>query len=309
AYGAGTVNGPEAVLAASPQIDYHLQDLPQAWKMGIAMEPIPQALAHQSNILRKRTETYITWLEAGNLPDQAPEDYRMLLQEVNDSSLALCNNLTKKAEGHLDGGKVVGLLGGDHSTPLGLMTAISHRYEEFGILQIDAHADLRIAYEGFTYSHASIMTNALKLGPLSKLVQVGVRDYAESEHEVVATSAGRIESFYDQILQENRFQGMTWHQQCESIVAPLPEHVYVSFDIDGLDPTLCPNTGTPVPGGLSMEEALYLIKQVVKSGRKIVGFDVSEVAPGQDEWDGNVGARVLYRLACWAGASMGKMEM
>jgi agmatinase len=86
-------------------------------------------------------------------------------------------------------------------------------------------------------------------------------------------------------------------------VAELPETNYVSFDIDGLDPSLCPNTGTPVPGGLSFAEMVVLLKTLVESGRKIVGFDLVEVAPdptGASDWDGNVGARVLYKLIGFA---------
>jgi agmatinase len=89
--------------------------------------------------------------------------------------------------------------------------------------------------------------------------------------------------------------------QVKAILDCLPEKVYISFDIDGLDPKLCPHTGTPVPGGLELEEAFYLIKEVARSGRQIIGFDLCEVAPGNDQWDGNVGARVLYRLASWSG--------
>ena len=89
------------------------------------------------------------------------------------------------------------------------------------------------------------------------------------------------------------------------IIADLPQVVYISFDIDGLDPLLCPHTGTPVPGGLAFEDAMYLIEQVALSGRTIAGFDVCEVAPAPDgnEWDANVGARVVYRLACATAAS------
>ncbi len=86
------------------------------------------------------------------------------------------------------------------------------------------------------------------------------------------------------------------------ILEPLPRQVYVTFDIDGLDPTLCPHTGTPVPGGLSFQEASFLVGEIVRSGRRLVGFDLVEVAPdpaGGDEWDGNVGARLLYKLAGW----------
>jgi agmatinase len=81
--------------------------------------------------------------------------------------------------------------------------------------------------------------------------------------------------------------------------------VYVSFDIDGLNPSLCPNTGTPVAGGLEFAQAVYLLRTVVKSGRTIIGFDLNEVAPGEDEWDANVGARLLFKLAVFAGLSNG----
>ena len=88
----------------------------------------------------------------------------------------------------------------------------------------------------------------------------------------------------------------------ERMLAPLPQQVYVSVDIDGLDPALCPHTGTPVPGGLTFPELCTLLRLLVRSGRRVVGFDLTEVAPGPegDEWDANVGARVLYKLAGWA---------
>jgi agmatinase len=79
--------------------------------------------------------------------------------------------------------------------------------------------------------------------------------------------------------------------------------VYISFDIDGLQPGLCPNTGTPVAGGLEFAEAVYLLRKVKESGRVIIGFDLNEVAPGEDEWDANVGARLLYKLCVFAGQS------
>ena len=83
---------------------------------------------------------------------------------------------------------------------------------------------------------------------------------------------------------------------CEQIIRLLPQKVYISVDIDGLDARFCPNTGTPVPGGLEYEELVYLLNQLKKSGKEIIGFDLSEVAPGEDGWDGNVGARLLYQL-------------
>ena len=93
-------------------------------------------------------------------------------------------------------------------------------------------------------------------------------------------------------------EGNTFKSIAASIVATLPENVYVSFDIDGLDPSYCPSTGTPVPGGLSFDEAVFILEELAQSGRRVVGFDLTEVAPGPDgsEWDANVGARLLYKL-------------
>jgi len=84
--------------------------------------------------------------------------------------------------------------------------------------------------------------------------------------------------------------------------------VFLSFDIDGLDPKLCPNTGTPVAGGFEFEQALFLIEQVVRSGRRVIGMDLNEVAPGADgsEWDANVGARMLFRMCNLMAVSHGR---
>jgi agmatinase len=167
--------------------------------------------------------------------------------------------------------------------------------------------DLREAYEGFTYSHASIFWNVLQRKGITQLTQVGIRDYCEAEALFAKELAGRVAVFFDQQLQEQAFQGISWQEQCTRIIATLPEKVYISFDIDALDPKLCPNTGTPVPGGLSLPQALYLIKQLVSGGRTIIGFDLNEVGGLGCTWDGNVGARVLYKLCNWLGRSNGRI--
>jgi agmatinase len=174
----------------------------------------------------------------------------------------------------------------------------------FGVLQIDAHCDLRDAYEGFTHSHASIFFNALKIPAIQKLVQVGVRDYCEDELRYINNSNGRIKTFFDQDLKERQFNGVNWNVLCDEIVDTLPQKIYISFDIDGLDPKFCPDTGTPVPGGFELQEVFYLFKKVVQSGRKIIGFDINEVG-GEFEWDGNVGARAVYKMIALLGKSQG----
>ncbi len=307
-YSAGTAQGPKAVKEASPQLDLHDPAIKEAWKLGIAMEEIPADWEATSEELRTKAEEYIGWLEEGS-PEEGRSTFENLPQEITAKGEELLQWLKAKAAAHLDQGKMVGVLGGDHSTPLGLMHALADRHEEFGILQIDAHMDLRDAYEGFTYSHASIMFNALKLPQVKKLVQVGIRDQAQSESELAEQSNGRVIVFYDSVLKENQYEGDSWKKDCKKIIAQLPQKVYISFDIDGLDPKLCPGTGTPVPGGLEFEQAVYLIKQLVKSGREIIGFDLCEVGPGESEWNGNVGARMLYKLCNWMAVSQKRLEV
>ncbi|WP_417600515.1 agmatinase [Owenweeksia hongkongensis] len=288
-YSAGTASGPRAIAEASLQVDLYDAFLKDAWKRGIFMLEQDHKLEATSNQYRHLAEKHIDNLESEKVDEK-------LLHSVNGACTEMVARVKELCANALSDGKRVALLGGDHSTPLGYMQALAERYDDFAILQIDAHADLRDAYEGFEYSHASIMFNALKIPQVSKLVQVGIRDYCEAENDIIEQSNGRVTTYFDRDLKAARYNGKTWKEQCGEIVAQLPEKVYLSFDIDGLDPKLCPNTGTPVAGGFEVEEVLYLLETLVKSGKKIIGLDLNEVAPGEDEWDANVGARLLYRL-------------
>lgn len=290
-YSAGTAKAPEAIRQASLQVDLYDPFLKDAWKKGIYMGEVNGELQNKSNALRAKAEEYIDALGEGK-----GADYSHHLMEINHSCAEMVEWVEKQCLDALNNDKRIVLLGGDHSTPLGYIKALGKHQGDFGILQIDAHADLRVAYEGFEFSHASIMHNALKEDFVTKLVQVGIRDYCEAEYETIQASEGRIKTFFDRDIKANQYKGYNWAQQCEYIIAQLPQKVYVSFDIDGLDPKLCPNTGTPVAGGFETEEVLYLLEQVVLSGRKIIGMDLNEVSPADDEWDANVGARLLYRL-------------
>ena len=205
------------------------------------------------------------------------------------------DNLKKRSAKAINDGQKVGVVGGEHSVPLGLIDALADKHASFGILQMDAHADLRKGYEGFAQSHASIMYNALQHKSVASLVQVGVRDISQGEIDFIDADK-RITSFFDWDLKSRQFEGALWSDQCKDIVSSLPQKVYISFDIDCLKPHLCPNTGTPVPGGLEFEEAIYLLFEVVKSGRDIIGFDLCEVAPGNTKVDAIVGGRILWNL-------------
>jgi agmatinase len=155
------------------------------------------------------------------------------------------------------------------------------------------------------------MYNTLEHIPqVKKLVQVGIRDFCEEEFNYCAAQKDRVSLFTDRYLQNKKMQGVHWAKLCEEIIQTLPSEIWISFDIDGLDPRFCPHTGTPVPGGLDFQEANYLIGALVSAGKTIIGFDLNEVAPNldnpNDEWDANVGARLLYKLAAWTTASHGK---
>lgn len=300
-YHSGTAGGPQAILDASSQIDLALKDIPDAWKLGISMLPFPHSLYDESQKLREWAETHIV----GSTGEIKPGDPG--LKKINEACENLNIYIKSTTQKLLKEGKMVALLGGDHSTPLGFLRALNEKYERFGILQIDAHMDLRKAYQGFTYSHASIMYNALKLPGVARLVQVGIRDYCDEELDVVKRAMGRVVTWFDEDLKAQQYEGHHWNTLCDRIVNDLPENVYISFDIDGLNPQLCPNTGTPVAGGLEYHQVLYLVKKLVATGRKIIAFDLNEVSPGSTDWDANVGARLLYQLCNWMAVSQGKL--
>ncbi len=295
-YTSGSHDGPRGILEASYQVDLFHSDFPDVWKEGIAMLPISQEWLSQNKGLRQKAETLIQAQETG----QKIEDSSALLKEldvINRQSEKLNDWVEAQTLYWLEKGKRVGVLGGDHSVPLGYLRALSKKYTSFGILHIDAHMDLREKYEGFIYSHASIMFNALKLNAVSRLVQVGIRDYCQEENDLVLNSKGRIKVFTDKENRHYLYGGKSFESLCKKIIHALPDTVYLSVDIDGLDPSLCPNTGTPVPGGLHFQELCYLLNMLSKSGKRLIGFDLVEVSPGQqDQWDANVGARLLYVL-------------
>ncbi|MEQ9425916.1 MAG: agmatinase family protein [Cyclobacteriaceae bacterium] len=305
-YTSGTAKGPNAILTASPQIDYSIPGIKDPWRLGIHMLSVSDLIKLKSGQLRTESREYIEWLE--NNEGNDPIYFEQIRKKVNHASEELNAFVKTQAKNYLNKGKIVATLGGDHSTPLGLIEALSEVNDNFGILQIDAHMDLREAYEGFEFSHASIMYNSLKYNNITKLVQVAIRDFCDAETELVTSSKERVKVFYDQEIKEGEYTGKNWSAFVDEIIKNLPQQVYISFDIDGLNPVLCPETGTPVPGGLSYNQATYLIKKVAQSGRKIIGFDLSEVAPDDNEWNANVGARMLYQLCVYCGVSQGRLS-
>lgn len=297
-YRAGTRLGPKAMIDASSQLDLFTPHLERAWDMKLATLPYPTEWDEKSTLLRKQTSRYIEFLARGEV--LTPE-MNGILEEANRETEKFYQWSYAEAKKVLDQGKLLISVGGDHATSLGPIRAHSEKYTNLSILHFDAHADLRIEFEGFKHSHASIMDHVVRLPGVGKLTQVGIRDVSPGEVDRIRTSEGadqKIRTFFDWDLTSRKFKGENWDSICETVISNLTDTVYISFDIDGLDPKLCPSTGTPVPGGLEFAEATHLIHKVVASGRRVVGADLVEVAPNPngDPWDGNVGARMLYVL-------------
>jgi len=303
-YGGGTADGPRAILDASYQVDLYDPIVKDAWKLGIALDEISDEVRSKSDKNRQAAERYIN--ELANGADENDAELKKVSATIKTECELLNNWVKQRCLHFLNQNKIVGLIGGDHSTPLGMMQALAEKFGNFTILQIDAHADLRNAYEGFEYSHASIMFNAIKIKEVEKLVQVGIRDYCEEELNLI-NSNPKIKTFFDRDIKYAQYNGDSWDRIVNRIINELPQNIYLSFDIDGLDPKLCPNTGTPVAGGFEVEQILFLLEKIVKSGRKIIAFDLNEVSPGVgNELDANVAARLLYRICNLVAISNGK---
>ena len=291
-YNRGTVDGPAAVMEASLQVDLCHHDYPDLWKKGIWMDEFPKELRALHDKLAPVSEEIINALYEGTLD----ENYNKLYADIEAATEKKNAWLRERIAYWKKQGKVVGLLGGDHSCPLAYHQYLHEQGVEYGILHADAHMDLRDAFEGFKYSHASIFFNTLKFDNVKRLVQVGIRDYCHQEKDLTFQQFDRIKVFYDRDNRRRMYEGTRWKDIVEEMIDELPEKVYISIDIDALDPKLCPNTGTPVPGGMEYEELMYLLNKIREAGKTIIGFDLCEVSPGENDWDGNVGARVLFHL-------------
>ncbi len=302
-YRKGAWKAPAAVLRASRQVDLFDLATGRPYEAGICLledeDGAIASLNREASVLADRV--IAAGGEIGGDPRLAAGLARVnrIGAEVN----ALVRERTKAA---LESRKLPAILGGDHSAPFGAIQAAAERHPGLGLLHFDAHADLRLAYEGFDWSHASILENvARRLPAVSRIVQVGVRDLSEEEHRTIGESGGRIRTLFDRDWQSAKLEGRDLGALVREHLAALPQAVWISFDVDGLDPALCPNTGTPVPGGLGWAEALFWLDQLAGSGREVIGLDLNEVNPGpewdlersqHDAWDAIIGARLLYRL-------------
>jgi agmatinase len=290
-YGGGTCNAPAAIISASHQLDLEDGLFDQPYKAGITFVPLSEEII---TLNRHAREVALRVIEAVERGDEAPDD----TATVNVASAQLNQYVYEQAKAARQQGKLAAVVGGDHASPQGLIQALAEE-GEFGILHFDAHHDLRCAYEGFTHSHASIFYNVLENFPaVTRLVQIAIRDYSREEARYAESQGERVTVLYGRELFRLQAEGESFKAITRAVIERLPPRVYISFDIDALDPSLCPSTGTPVPGGISFDQACFMLEELALSDREIIGFDLCEVTPGNDgnEWDANVGARLLYKL-------------
>lgn len=209
------------------------------------------------------------------------------LDELEPTALgpeAMAERVERAVGWILDQGKIPAMLGGEHSLTAGAVRAARKRHAKLSVLQIDAHADMRDRYLDSPHSHACVMRRVREMCPA---VSVGIRSMSEEEAEYLERHPAPIWS-------TRRFRELRGDPS--PILEALTDEVFVTFDVDGLDPGILPATGTPEPGGLDWYEAVDLLKAVARRSR-IVGFDVLELAPipGQVASDFLV-ARLVYRL-------------
>lgn len=251
-YGRGTAGGPEAVLRASQQVELWDEELGgDPSRAGIATLPAARSTAADLDTALDELQTAVSR--------------------------------------QLDGDHLLIALGGEHTVTVPCFRAATARWGELGVVQFDAHADLRDRYQGTRYSHACVMRRLLEEGASS--LAIGIRSLSEPE-------AGLIAERGLAVVWGHQLADLT-PQRFAALLDRLPERVYLTFDIDYFDPALVPGTGTPEPGGGQWHPTLALLRELMRR-RTVVAADVVELAPlaGQEVSE-FVAARLVYKLAAY----------
>ena len=297
----GSSFAPDAIIEASRSVDFFEPMAPDSWRKGIATVPIDYTIQDMSHRLRSDAERIVKVHEkqGGTTFDNLV--YERSLRRVNEGFQALNDNIYKQSKMWLDEDKIVGLVGGDQSTAYGHIRAVAEHHGSLGVLHIDSSCNLKSCHQGFEFSHASVMHNILRDVPrVERLVGVGVRAFSPEEWQR-AESDPRVKLFTGQSIWSRHFEGVLWSTICNEIVESLPQNVYVSLDVNGLTVECSPHNGMVVAGGVRFPEVIYLLGKIVDSGRKIVGFDLSEVVPDMDDkTDAAIASRLLYNICSMA---------
>lgn len=299
-YGSGASRGPDLVRKASFQLDFFNPTVKDTYNHRIHFEEADPLIVS----LNEKAEVWAKGIQKNWKEDKVLNAKKKALSEkVNQASQRLLDWIYEKSSRIFQKGKVPVLVGGEHSVSEGLIRLIGERLKgKYGVLHLDAHADLRGSYQGFKYSHASVMHNVLNLDHAPrKLVQVGVRDLCKEEYQKIKNDS-RVDCYFDEDTSSRLFSGEHWAEICRQIISQLPSEIYVSLDVDVLSWNYAPGTGTPVPGGLSFNQVVYLLSEIKRQKKQLIAFDVVETADGGknkifSEWNGNVSARLIYYLA------------
>ncbi len=246
-YGKGTGGGPAAIIEASQQVELYDEYLDcEPWRAGIATLPALEPSASP--------EAMVQAVEARLDPLVAP-------------------------------GRLAVVLGGEHSISAGAVAAHLNRFPEMGVIQFDAHADLRDSYEGSPWNHACVMSRIYEKVPVRRGLQLGLRSLS-AEEALLGRNRGHRLVYARDILRGNI--------DLAAHLVGLPRHVYITFDVDVFDPSLVRATGTPEPGGLDWYTVLALLEQIFIE-KRVIGFDVVELSSG-DSVSAFTVARLVYRM-------------
>ena len=225
------------------------------------------------------------------------QNQKTALHDINKASYEMNQIVYSDCLDLLEKGPMI-LCGGEHGVGIGYIQALAQKNKNFGILQIDAHMDCRIQYFGYDYSHASVITHYANIPEVSAITQLGIRDYDASEVDFQKKSKKQFHVFKDYDCHKRLFEGDTWKMITTEIVDSLPENVVISLDIDGLSLDLSSASGTPVPGGVTWNQLIYLL-ECISQHKTLIGAELVEVRTESDNhiWPTLVGAKIMILLA------------
>lgn len=240
----GADRGPDAIIEASENMElYDIETESEVYRKGIAtLEPVSEASSPES---------------------MASEVERRMDAILNDRKFPV-------------------LIGGEHSVSIGAFRAMKKHYENFSVLQLDAHSDMRDSYEGSGHNHACVMARAKES---ATVMQVGIRSSCTEEKKNIERE--RI------IYAHERIDSETWMYE---VSQKLNDNVYVTIDLDVFDPAIMPSTGTPEPDGLQYREVVNLI-QLINARHNIIGLDIVELCPNDNNKAPNfLAAKLIYQI-------------
>lgn len=253
-YGKGTSKGPKAILNASHYVEFFDEE----------------------------TERELCFEKGNGICTLFPLDFK------NKKGIDALNYIYENVRQHIENGKFVVTLGGEHSLSTSPIKAHFEAYEELSILHFDAHSDLREEYEGTKYSHASF---AARVSEFTKdIVQVGIRAQCREEFDFIKKNG--INTFYAFEIRNGKY-GEDWENK---IIEKLKNNVYITFDVDYFDPSIMPSTGTPEPNGFYWHETMMLLKKLGEC-RSVKGFDVVELSPRREfPYPDFLTAKLVYKM-------------